>query len=280
MPSTPTADSVAEDARCLLAALVARPIIDDQHVQRLRIFAYRCGKIDRRFAAQLFLANREASLQSQDWTELYLELLTGFFLEDQEGQDCLSREKEALILSWLGAEPSSIRSLAERRLALRVLLRASRGAPLLEQRIYMAVMENLLHQRERWLWNGARRPGEIDAMDIWLIRNLIDRRSAGGVFKISCATITFLLAIEQHASRFADPISWQQLFVKSLLRHLDPVRWNQVDVTKGAGLAASLALLLDPETHRTFGTVMGISSDEATRERLIQKILSSASSWR
>lgn len=272
MLSTQNADSAAEDARCLLAALVARPVIDEEDIQRFREVTYRRGKVDRRFAAELFLANRKINSCLHAWTELFLELMSGFFLQYKDGQYSLLTEKEALLLGWLDTD-RSIKSLAERRLALRILLRSTQGADRLEQHILMAVLDNLLNQSECWLGEGERRPGEIDAMDMRFIRTLMDRETEGGALKSSRAMTTFLLAIEQNAHRFADPVSWRRLLVKGFLQHLSPERPVHADLITGASVAMGLSTMLDPDTHGTFGDAMGICGDSAVRERLYQELL-------
>jgi hypothetical protein len=203
----------------LLGTFTSKPVIHEHDMQRLRHAFYSHGVIDRRLAAEIFHANRNMRARHDGWTEFYLEALTDVFLDCHQGQYLLPAASESVLLAWLG-DGVSIADPGERRLALRILLRANNGPERLEQRVVHAIEKNMLHESERWLEGGKRSAGIIDALDIHLIQRLL--RGCGGPHprKIRRAAITFLLNLNRHAQRFVDPDGWWRLLVGSLVRHL------------------------------------------------------------
>ena len=159
----------------VLDELASKATLSEGDIERLRHALYQQGGLDRRLAARVFHANRIMEANHDGWSELYLEALTGFFLDYQSGSYALPAEGEATLLTWLGDGPS-IGHPNERRLALRILLKDSGAAALLERRVLDAVSENLLHRSERWLGVGERSAGFVDVVDMQLIRRLTHRR--------------------------------------------------------------------------------------------------------
>ena len=190
-------DVALEDFGVMLDELTSKPALSERDIERLRHALYQQGGLDRRLAARVFHANRIMQTDHDGWSEFYLEALTGFFLEYQSGCFLLPVEAEATLLTWLG-DGSSIDHPNERRLALRILLKASGTATLLERRVLDAVNDNLIHRSERWLGVGERSAGSVDAMDMQLIRRLT--YGAGGQYPRSSnrAVVTFLLDLDQH----------------------------------------------------------------------------------
>lgn len=273
----PEVNNLVEIGSGLLAEFTTRRAINDENVRRLREAAYRRGGVDRRFAAELFYANRQIDNSPHDWVELYLELLSRYFLDYGEGQYALSTEKEALLLSWLG-DHGAIELVSERRLVLRVLLRAANAPERLEQRLLGNFSDMLLYRCERWSGGKERSPGRIDAMDIQLIRRLIDRHAGDGAGKLSSAMVAFLLDIDQKATSFADPGGWRRLLVETILKHLLSERPAQADMGDRLDrtLNAALTKLLGLDRETAFETDGSDDEAEGNRKRLCQDILAAA----
>jgi len=233
-----------------LRDLAVKSTLADYDIRALRQALDQQGVIDRRLAAEIFHTNRVMRGQHDGWTELYLDILTGFFLSSHQDQYELPGEKEALLLAWLG-EGSSIVNPAERRLALRLLMKTANCPLRLEQRVLNALAENLLEQSERWLGIGERSAGLIDALDMQTIRRLLEGGGGSDRRQISRAAATFLLRLQGEATRFADPESWQDLLITSLARHvIDRVNAEQAaDASRGTACNAILEALLIP--HQT-----------------------------
>lgn len=274
MSPIPEVDSFAEDKARLLADCAARRAVRADDVRRLREATYRLGKIDRRFAAELVHANRRIENSPEEWRELVVELLSSFFLDYREGQYGLSEEKEALLLSWLG-DNEAIATSEERRLALRVLLKAANAPELLERHVLSAITDNLMHRSERWLGTGERLPGQIDAMDMQLIRSLVERQAGMGSCLVSRTMVSFLLAIEQKALSFADPGGWRRFLIDSILRHFGVEGSADANRDEGWGhvLRADLSTLLGLDCVET-GQADGWPDEaKSATERLYQDIL-------
>lgn len=246
LETVPEIGDKPDELDALLDELASKPTLLSWDIQRLRHGFYRLGALDRRGAARLLHANRTMAARHDDWAEFCLGALVGFFIEDQADSAVLSREKEAVLLSWLG-DGASIDNLVERRLALRLLLMASHRPEHLERRVLEATSENLLHQTERWLGLGRRSAGVIDALDIQLIRKLLN---AGGGHERripSRSAIDFLIELDQKVLRFVDPEGWRRLLLASLVRHLSAGSSleNRDHVDAGEGMSATIRALLE-----------------------------------
>lgn len=238
---------VREDSMgVLLSELTSRQSLTEHDVQRIREAAYRQGGVDRRLAAEVFHANRLMSSQSDAWTELYLELLNDYFLRYQRGRYRLLKEDETTLLIWLG-DDVSIANVEERRLALRILLRASNIPNQLQQRVLDAVSDNLLHHGERWLGLGKRSAGVIDALDMQLIRRLVYGITEEGIQEARGTIINFLLGLDQNARRFINPGSWRRLLIENIAQHLsfELSRAQDANGSPNADFMVALARLLD-----------------------------------
>jgi len=212
-------DEKADAFGTLLGMLTTAPIFSEPDVQRLRHAFYRQSTVVRRHAAEIFHANRIMRARHDGWEEFYLEALTHFFLVNHEDGYGFPAERETTLLAWLG-DGVSIGNFGERRLALRLLLRATSIPHRLEQRVFDAISESLIHQPERWLGLGKRSAGVIDALDVQLIRRLLYAETAPYPRTIRPAAITFLLKLDRLATRFVNPDGWRRLLVGSIVRHL------------------------------------------------------------
>ncbi|MEM8948460.1 MAG: hypothetical protein AAGC99_03920 [Pseudomonadota bacterium] len=213
-------DAAVNDFSALLGELTSTSTFSRLNIEELRTALFRQGGVDRRCAAEIFHANRTITPEKNgEWSEFYLEVLTGFFLQYQSGRYILPAEFEDLLVAWLG-EGTSIDHVNERRLTLRILLRVTNTPDRIERRVLGAVSSNLLSQSERWLGNGQRSPGVLDALDMQLIRRLVCR--AEGHYQRNCsrAAIVFLLKLNEQMEGFADPEGWRQLILHCAARHL------------------------------------------------------------
>lgn len=212
-------DDKASAFDTLLGALTLKAALRDADVQMLRLAFYEEGIIERRRAAAIFHANRLMQIVHDGWIAFYLEALTGFFLTPLQEYDAVDAEVETTLLAWLG-EGVAIPNQGERQLATRLLMRATNEPLRLEQRVLQAISENLLHEGARWIGEGKRIPGVIDAADIQLIRRLAYRNDMAQDRTIRKAIIPFLLRLDRQAERFADPDGWRRLLAACLARHL------------------------------------------------------------
>ncbi|MEM7044138.1 MAG: hypothetical protein AAF543_15110 [Pseudomonadota bacterium] len=246
MHAKPMIDDPADDLTPLIRELTSRPDVLRQDLQSLRFALDRHGPIDRRQAAEFFRANRIIRTDQDGWYELYLAALTGFFLKYQEDRFILPEHSAALLLGWLGGE-ESIADVGERRLTLRLLLRAADVPDCFERRILDAIAEALIHQPYRWSGDGVRTPGVIDALDLHLIGNLACRSGNQPTNRLSRIMVAFLLTLERGPCRFADPAAWRRLLVDCLARHLSQGLMPERDVASASSSRSisDLSALLD-----------------------------------
>lgn len=248
-------DVAWDDFGTVLGNLIAKPVHLERDIERLRHALYRQGGVDRRRAAAIFHANRIMPVSHDGWSEFYLEALSDFFLKYQSDNYVLLAESETVFLSWLG-DGVSIEDANERRLTLRILMRASNIPDRIERRVLDAVKENLLHESERWLDVGSRSAGVIDALDMHLIRRLV--LGAGGQYprKSSRAAVTFLLGLDQHVEQFVEPNEWRQLLIGCIasLLAVDQKDGSEMGLASVSDLEGWIKLHLDD----------GYSSEDAT----------------
>lgn len=203
----------------LLGTLTSKAVLRASDIQMLRHAFYEEGIIERRRAAAIFHANRLIQGAHVGWIAFYLEALTAFFLKSHHEYDAVDAEAENTLLVWLG-EGVIIPNPGERQLTTRLLMRATNEPRRLEQRVLQAISENLLHEDARWIGEGKRIPGIVDAADIQLIRRLAYRSDKAQDRTIRKAIIPFLLRLDRQAERFADPDGWRRLLAACLARHL------------------------------------------------------------
>lgn len=239
-------DVASDDVSVVLGELISKPAHLDCNLETLRQGLYRQGGVDRRHAAEIFHANRIMKVRHDGWSEFYLDAMAGFFVEYQHDSYVLPVDAESILIGWLG-DGVSIDHPNERRLTLRILLRAANIPDRLELRVVKAVKENLLHRSERWLGVGERCAGSIDALDMQMIRRLV--QGAGGQYprRSSHAVVTFLFSLEQHAKQFMAPREWRHMLINCVARHLtmDPENGSETTLAPHVALKAWIKPLLD-----------------------------------
>ena len=82
--------------------------------------------------------------------------------------------------------------------------------------MFDAVASHLLQKAERWLGEGRRSPGVIDALDLNLIRRLLLGASGQGSNTLSQAGRAFLLRLHREALEFTDSEGWHAFFTNAL----------------------------------------------------------------
>jgi hypothetical protein len=210
------ADERSNEIDVLLTKMAADGSLKPDQMRRLEQAMDDAGPLDRRLAAKIFHANRCMDVGSDEWVERYLGVLSSFFLAPSKDGIVLSREMETCLLTWLG-EGVDIANLAERRLAVRILLKAANRPEGLQRRVFKALENNILHQEERWLEGGKRQPGVIDQLDMHLVQRLLlgqemaDRPHAGS----GCLPSDVLLSLTRHAADIADITAWRRLLKRA-----------------------------------------------------------------
>lgn len=227
MVSLIQADDRVADVEAMLAEMMATPSIPDRGTRRLRDAVSRIGRIDRRLAARIFHANRCLMCRDDDWIEFYLETLTGFFLVPAGSRFLLPEERENILLRWL-EEGDPFSNVGERRLMLRLFLKASHLSDRFERCLLDAVKENLLHHSARWLDGRYREAGVIDALDMHLVRRLVCGSDGQYPAALSRARLDFLTALDREARAFNDPSSWRS-FVQQKTGDRRPGSSQEVD---------------------------------------------------
>ena len=180
-----------------LQAIVDRQTATEEDVSRLRQAFYRRNGVDRDLAARVFQAHR--SMPSPD--------------------PACSAAAERMLLDWIGDGASSA-NFGERRLILRLMFRAATVSERFQRFVLAMLRDNLVDEEHRLLSGEPRRPGEIDAIDLQLIRKVI--YGAGGQYPIAVgrAAADFLFDLGSSATGFTDPAAWRALFVKAIAMHL------------------------------------------------------------
>ena len=219
MQSVLEIDGATDDFARLLRELTEMSTVDDRALDALGHAFYRQGGVTRRCAAQIFHANRMMRDRHDGWVEFYLEALTDFFLDHQEDGSVLADKAGAMLLAWLG-EGRSIADIGERRLALRLLLKADDVTEPFERRVFDALLESLLKQSARWLGKGSREAGMIDALDMQLIRRAVFGAGRRSPNKISSVAAEFLIELDRQVLSFKEPGVWRDFLIDALSRHL------------------------------------------------------------
>lgn len=212
-------DGRTDDFTCLLRELAKSPVIDDRDLEALDRAFYRRGGVDRQCAAEIFHANRIMRDRHHGWMEFYLEALTDFFLEYHEDGFFLPDGAGAILLAWLG-EGTPVADIGERRLILRLLLKADDVPERFERRVLDALSENLLEHSERWLGNGSREAGVIDVLDMQLLRKSVYGAGRKAPNRISSVAADFLADLDRRALSFMEPGAWRSLLIDALALHL------------------------------------------------------------
>ena len=265
MHAEPMIDDMADDLIPILHDLTSKPELLRPDLQRLRYALHRHGPIDRRQAAEFFQANRNMRADHEAWHELYLAALTGFFLEYHEDRFVLPERSAELLLGWLGAE-KAIANVGERRLTLRLLLRAADVPERFERRILDAIAYTLTHRSDRWSSAIDRTPGLIDMLDLHLIGCLVRRPGHQPPNRLSHAMISFLLELDSGPCRFVDASAWQQLLVDCLVRYLS----HHLRTAYASASAPSRGVTDDLNTllHQSYGPGM----DCRLRQEVLSKV--------
>ena len=203
-------DEQLNEIDLLLEKVIADGKVDTDRLLSLERAIGCAGPLDRRLAATIFHANRCLNVRSDEWVEWYLGVLSSFFLAPIRQGWSMPEESEACLLAWMG-ESVEIPNLAERRLAVRLLLKSWARPGRLEQRVFQALENNILHQNQRWLERGERRPGVIDSLDIHLIRRLLSAGDDGERLTVNRLQAEILFSLDRHATEVTDVDAWQRL---------------------------------------------------------------------
>ncbi len=202
-----------------LDAIVRRQATSEDDLYRLRQTLFRRDSLSQKQAICLFETHRKMPVSDGLWIEFSIEALAEFFLTRRGNDIFLRAIKEDFLFDVIG-EVIPMTDLGHRRLALRLLLRATHVSPRHQRLVFDTVLHHLMHEDRRLLIDLERQAGSVDVLDLHLIRKLV--YGAGGQYqgKIDRMTADFLLSLDQARLDFVDPLAWQHLFLKAMSLHL------------------------------------------------------------
>lgn len=201
-----------------VSGMLARREIAAEDVVRLRHDIFTDGVRKSSEADALFRMDSECEIKDESWREFFVDALAEFYIFNTEPAGGLSETQvEHLICRIL--EDGRIAGETELALVLRIIERAHSCPADLGYLALQAVRDSVMSP-EKAAYGNDRRPGEITAEDVEMLRKAVQAPAGDDGTAVSRAEAELLFALERETDDSRNDIAWRNLFVQAVGSHL------------------------------------------------------------
>lgn len=195
--------------------IIARGAVGDADVQRLRAAYYADGVIGPYEVDALFRINDACRVQSPAWSDLFVEALTDFLVNQAEPEGYVNADNAHWLIDRIG-EDGVIQSRTELELLVNVLDKA-RWSP-------ASLVSFALQQVERAVISGdgplragqSLEPGRITGGEVEMLRRILFAFGGDGNIAVTRAEADVLFRINDACAEGPSNPAWDDLFVKAI----------------------------------------------------------------
>jgi hypothetical protein len=195
----------------------ATPVSADE-LRELRQRLWADGGISQAEAEELFARN--AAVQpSNEWTDFFIEALSGYLIENSQPRGYVSEEAAAWLIRQI-EQDGRVESQAELELIVKLLEHADYAPESLKTFAVAEIEKTVLTGSGPTRRGGGLTPGRIDDSEVALLRRLIFAPAGDGPAKVSKAEAEMLFRLKDATLATANSTEWKKLFVQGVANHL------------------------------------------------------------
>lgn len=202
----------------LVGEIAARRGITAEDVRALRREVFAGGIVSRADAQAIFELDAACHVKDLAWADLYVDTLTDHFVWQSEPSGFIDTAKTGFLLDNIVCD-GRVAHAAALELLINVIFWAESCPEDLVVLVLEAVLESVLGPG-RAAYGAGRRPGRIDAVDVEVIRKVLNAGASCGGLSISRRKADLLFDLNRASVERENDPGWRELFVKSLLTHL------------------------------------------------------------
>jgi hypothetical protein len=202
----------------LIATLLAKGSLDAEDVLRLRREIYGDGVIDRAEAEAVFELERSCNSKSPEWLAFFVDELTYYFVYKAQPRGYVSEENAQFLTDQIISD-GRINGPTELELLIDIVSSAHSCPEELVVFVLDAVKESVLSP-DTAAYDPDRAAGVIDAVDVEIIRRVINAGGGGGSYTVTRREANLLYDLNRATSQSVNAEGWRDLFVKGIASHL------------------------------------------------------------
>lgn len=202
----------------LIATLLAKGSLDAEDVLRLRREIYGDGVIDRAEAEAVFELERSCNSKAPEWLAFFVDELTYYFVYKAQPRGYVSEENAQFLTDQIISD-GRINGPTELELLIDIVSSAHSCPEELVVFVLDAVKESVLSP-DTAAYDPDRAAGVIDAVDVEIIRRVINAGGGGGSYTVTRREADLLYDLNRATSQSDNAAGWQDLFVKGIASHL------------------------------------------------------------
>lgn len=202
----------------LVGEIAARRGITADDVRALRREVFAGGIVSRADAQAIFDLDTTCHVKDLAWADLYVDTLTDYFVWQSEPSGFIDTAKTGLLMENIVRE-GRVAHAAALELLINVIFWAESCPEDLVVLVLEAVLESVLGPG-RAAYGAGRRPGRIDAVDVEVIRKVLNAGASCGGLSISRRKADLLFDLNRASVERENDPGWRELFVRSLATHL------------------------------------------------------------
>ena len=202
----------------LVGEIAARRGITAEDVRALRREVFGGGIVSRADAQAIFELDASCHVKDLAWADLYVDTLTDYFVWQSEPSGFIDTAKTGFLLENI-VRDGRVAHASALELLINVIFWAESCPEDLVVLVLEAVLESVLGPG-RAAYGAGRRPARIDAVDVEVIRKVLNAGAACGGLSISRRKAELLFDLNRASVEEENDPGWSELFVRSLATHL------------------------------------------------------------
>ena len=202
----------------LVATLCAKGSLDAADVFRLRQEVYSDGVIDKAEAEAVFELERMCRSKAPEWLAFFVDELTYYFVFKAQPRGYVSEENARFLTDQVISD-GRINGPTELELLIDIVSSAHSCPEELVVFVLDAVRESVLSP-DTAAYDPDRAAGVIDAVDVEIIRRVINAGGGGGSYTVTRREADLLYDLNRATSQSDNVKGWRDLFVKGIASHL------------------------------------------------------------
>ena len=200
--------------RDVVADVLASKKITAEDVRALRRSLYNDGVAEAGEVERLFAMDEAATKTDPAWTELFIEAVTDFIVEQVEPQGHISEENADWLIDRIGSD-GTVKTASELEILIKVLEKAQ-TSPTRLVAFALAQVKQAVVEGEGPLARGVLTPGSVGREEAELMRRILYAFGGDGNIAVTRAEAEVLFDINDETAAAENDADWNDLFVKAI----------------------------------------------------------------
>jgi len=199
----------------VLGKVVASKKVRAEMVRRLRAALYNDGVPEMGEIDRLFAIDEAASEADPSWTELFIEAVSDYIVDQVRPQGHISEENAKWLIERISND-GTVKSATELEMLVKVLEKAQSSPPRLVSFALDQVKKAVVEGEGPLAHGGTLTPGKVGRDETELLRRILYAFGGDGNIAITRAEAEVLFDINDATANADNDPAWNELFVKSI----------------------------------------------------------------